>query len=416
MNFDAHNIIFQNAVAVLPENIRKVFTPYPELINIAANYPDIFDDPSKPEKEKIKADPEWKKYCIYPDELAGRALHFWPYGINQQHERRSLNQYLLEQMTAAYKSGHIQDFIKFSGCLSHLFGDTTQPAHLGCDLDLKFISQLLPKPNTTMFKDFHYHTDIEAVTGKCGRLTSPKLLGLSALEASWRLAGRNTEAVVYCRRFIVPILQALFAGDTAKAVENASEPLTIAAQLTADSIFTAVKIAEGSFSTEEKEKLNSVDLRLLPADDEFHDLVYGTALLDGSKNVPPANAPVVPAKLKFSDGIRQVKGLGVLPHSGMNRERDCYMSWYLPRGVFKKFCADAGLHSDLAVGGAVSFHILLDGKEVWASGRMTRDDYAENVSLDLGNTETLTLKVCDANEGKTFWKNHAVWADPQLRK
>ena len=416
MNFEAHNIIFKNAVAALPEDMRKVFKPYPELLELAGNYPDLFDDPTRPEDEKIKIDPEWQKYCVYPDELAGKTFHFWPTGIDKQHERKPLSKYLLQKMIDTYKEEKFADFIKFSGCLSHLFGDTTQPAHLGNDIKLEFISQLLPRPDKKQFADFHYHTDIEAVTGQCGRLNPSQLLGLSASETSWKIAGRCTEAIVYCRRFIIPILQALFAEDNSKAIENASEPVNIAAQLTSDAIFTAIKIATNSFTPEEKEKLNSVDLRILPADDEFHDSVYGAALLDGNKNVPPANAPIMPAKLKFKDGIREVKGLGLLPHSGMNRERDCYMTWYLPQGVFRKFTASVGLHTDLAVGGAVSFHVLLDGKVAWSSGRMTIDDCAGNISLDLGNAQTLTLKVCDANNGKSFWKNHAVLAEPLLIK
>ena len=416
MNFEAHNIIFKNAVAALPEDMRKVFKPYPELLDLAGNYPDLFDDPTRPEDEKIKIDPEWQKYCVYPDELAGKAFHFWPTGIAQQHERKPLSEYLLQKMINAYKEGNFADFIKFSGCLSHLFGDTTQPAHLGNDIKLEFISQLLPRPDRKQFADFHYHTDIEAVTGECATLKNPQLLGLSASEASWKLAGRCTEAIVYCRRFIVPTLQALFAGDNSKAIENASEPVTIAAQLTSDAIFTAIKIATNSFTPEEKGKLNSVDLRFLPADDEFHDSVYGAALLNGNKDVPPANAPIVPAKLKFKDGIREVKGLGLLPHSGMNREKDCYMTWHLPQGVFRKFTASVGLHTDLAVGGAVSFHVLLDGKEAWESGRMTKDDCAKKISLGLENAKTLTLKVCDANDGKSFWKNHTVLAEPILIK
>lgn len=91
MNFEAHNIILQNAVAALPDDMQKVFTSYPELLNIVGNYPDIFDDPTRSENEKNKIDPQWQKYCIYPSELAGKALHFWPAGVDQQHERKPVN-------------------------------------------------------------------------------------------------------------------------------------------------------------------------------------------------------------------------------------------------------------------------------------------------------------------------------------
>jgi hypothetical protein len=60
--------------------------------------------------------------------------------------------------------------------------------------------------------------------------------------------------------------------------------------------------------------------------------------------------------------------------------------------------------------------VIADGKEAWSSGKMTIDDIAKETKLDIKNVSSLTLKVCDANSGRSFWKNHAIWADPEMRK
>jgi hypothetical protein len=325
--------------------------------------------------------------------------------------------YLMSQALDSYQAGNLEDFIKFIGCLSHLFGDTTQAAHLGVNISLDFIAQLMPKPDAPEFDNFHYHTSIEAVTGACGELRSPQLLGTSLEEAAWRLAQRCSQAVIDCRRFIVPILQALFAGEQEKAKELAGPAVTIAAQLTLDALYTILLIGENKISIEQREPLAEIDLRQLQADAAFHDLVYGGPALDGNKDVPPNNAPVTPGKLLLADGtLQQLKGIGVLPHSGMSGPRECRMTYRLPIGVFQRFSALVGMHAELTQDGAGDFVVEADGVEVYRSGRMTAQTVAREIELDIATVEELTLKVEDANDGATFWHNHAFWGRPRFSK
>ena len=154
----------------------------------------------------------------------------------------------------------------------------------------------------------------------------------------------------------------------------------------------------------------------MPPLEEFHDLVYGGAVPDGNRDVPPNNAPVIPGQLRISGHIETLPGLGMLPHSGMNGERCCYMTWILPQNVFQRFTAFAGMHATLAVGGAAEFRVLLDGECVWSSGRMTAEMDASAVSVELGSASSITLKVLDANNGSSFWRNHAYWGKPELSR
>jgi hypothetical protein len=282
-------------------------------------------------------------------------------------------------------------------------------------MDLELLAQLLPAPAT--MKDFHYHTDLEAVTGTCGRLEAARLLGISVAETAWRLVAANSRAMIECRRYIVPTLQALFTGRAEEAERLAGPPVTLAAQYTLDLLYTALKLAREDFSATEERALHTIDLRLWRPDAQRHDSVYGGAILDGNRNTLPSGASTVPAKLRFDDGqVRPVRGLGVLPHSGMAGPRDCWMRYELPPGVFARFEATVGMHAELVQDGAADFVVELDGREVFRSGKRTAVNAALPITVELGGRTQLTLKVEDANNGATFWNNHALWAQPRLEK
>ncbi len=417
MNGYAHAAIMTEAFHALPTSISQALSIEPELLAKSGNYPDFFDDPTRTEKDKAAIDPDWRRFCEFPPRLEGRAIHQWPGEFRDMRRKAPLIRYLLEQMIESRTNQEVSAFIKFSGCLSHFFGDTTQPAHLGADKQMSDIREMLPVPEDPAFAAFNYHTSIEAVTGKCGALTTPAIQGTSAVEATWRLSFRCRAAMSYCRRFIVPITQALFRGDLPTAAAASCEPITLAAQLSADAMATACAIADGSFGSDDVERLREADLRLIRPDRQFHDMVYGEAILDGNKNVPPNNVSPTPAVLRFPSGVHHLAGLGVLPHSGMSGPRECRMEWGLPLGVFRRFSAVVGMHADLAKQGAASFHVRFDGAESWSSGRMVGSDNAKQVNIEVpSNAETIELVVVDANDGRSFWKNHAFWGIPTLSK
>lgn len=412
MNYDAHANIFWGALRALPEKYCRLPGVPESLPALAANYPDLFDDPTRSEESKNAVDAEWRRFIDFPPERAGAArLHFFPGPMDRQVERIGLYRCMLERIVHSLQERNFTAFIKHAGCLSHAMGDAVQPAHITPDPNNFLLSQMLPVPEDPQLLDFHYHTSVEAVTGTCGTLAEPKLLGVSIEEAAWRLSVDVLLAIRHCRRYIIPTVEALFAHDTGRAEQLAAGPVTVAAQLTLDALFSAILIAEKRVG-----KLPPVDLRLIPPAAERHDLVYGGAILDGNKKMPPNNVPVTPGALRVGGKIVHLPGLGVLPHSGMQFDRSCYMSWILPAGVFRHFTALAGLHAEIGTGGAVAFSVLLDGKTVWNSGRMTAEMEAWNVEIPLGEATELTLRTDDANEGKSFWNNNAYWGRPQLHR
>jgi hypothetical protein len=92
------------------------------------------------------------------------------------------------------------------------------------------------------------------------------------------------------------------------------------------------------------------------------------------------------------------------------------MRYGLPAGVFDRFEATVGVHAGLTTRGAVEFVVELDGREAFRSGRLTAADAAVPVSVPLGLSAELVLKVVDANEGTTYFDNHAIWGEPVLWK
>jgi hypothetical protein len=412
MNKQAHANIMVGAFEALPEEFRSTLEPMKTLLPSVGNYPDLFDNPTVSDEEKSKIDRAWKRFCVFPKDMDAANLHSWPHPIAAQAKSRPISRHWLTQAIEASRQGDHEAFIKFIGCLSHWFGDLTQSAHI---VDSQLLAELMPAPPA--MSGFHYHTDLEAVTGECGSLRQPQLLGLNVEEVSWRQAAINTEAMREYRRYVIPLLQAIFAGKNAEAEQRAEPPVTKAAQLTLDMMYTALKLAGENVSTAERQAFATVDLRLWKADSEMHDLVYGGAILDGNRATPPAGASVMAGKLLFPNGeTRAIPGLGVLPHSGMNGPRNCWMRYSLPVGVFSRFEAVIGMNAELTHEGAADFVVLIDGREVFRSGPQTVKDPATLISIKLDSANELTLKVEDVNNGKTFWNNHAYWGEPKLVK
>lgn len=417
MNGIAHTRIMRAAFDSLPENLRSLWKPFPEIIDVAGNYPDLFDDPTALEETKRAVDPDWERYCRFPETMEARSLHSWPHTIDEQPAWQPVLIHWLNEAIKACRAGEIPAFIKLIGCLSHHEGDVTQPAHvLGLLSGVKLMEELLPKPQH--LPNFNYHSDLEAVTGQVEiPLPPPQLLGTTVEEVAWRLSALNTRAVREMKSYVVPTLQAIFADDAAEAERLASPPVTVAARLTCDILYTCLRLARADASSEEREALDRLDLRLWPAREESHDLVYGGhAILDGSLRIPPYPGPKIPAVLRFPEGVRPVPALGVLPCSGLTGLREVWMRYDLPPGIFSRFQAVVGLHAELGTEGIVEFVVELDGQEAWSSGTRTGADPALPVEVPLGQARSMRLLVRDRSDGRSFWNNHALWASPRLLK
>ena len=414
MNSLAHSKILKEALNAIPNKYLEgiVFDSDTDLINKVGNYPDFFASPIRTDEGKAAIDPRWRDYSFFGLDSRADDLHSW---LRLKLPKTKLIQHYLEAMIESLKNKQRTDFIKYTGCLSHFFGDTLQPAHLDIDSAMSLTMELLPVPDSMNNIGFNYHTRIEAVTGECSPLDAPQIQGRSIQEAAWRLNGRLRQGESYCRRFIVLIVQALFDNDQAEASAAASIPLTAASQATADAILTSLSLA-GVLDASANIVPDVVDLRDFRPDEEYQDMVYGAkAIIDGNRNARPnLMEPVQPGKLNTQNGITEFSGLGVLPHSGMDGPLESWMRWDLPENTFHIFTSLVGMHAELGLAGAVEFELLVDDHLAWRSGRMLATDIAKKVEVNISNANSITLKVVDANNRNTFWDNHAFWAEPQL--
>lgn len=90
------------------------------------------------------------------------------------------------------------------------------------------------------------------------------------------------------------------------------------------------------------------------------------------------------------------------------------LSYLVPEGVYTRFEAWAGLHSELGTGGNVLLEIKGNGKSLARVGPIAGSAPTAKVSLSLAGVTNLQLIATSAGgDGKG---NDAVWGKPRLVK
>jgi hypothetical protein len=97
------------------------------------------------------------------------------------------------------------------------------------------------------------------------------------------------------------------------------------------------------------------------------------------------------------------KGLGMHSRSELSYKLD---------GSYRRFEAIVGIDDETAGQGSVTFHVLLDGREVWQSGTVTGQSAAKRVNVDLAGAKRLTLLVDFGAMADV--QDHADWAEARL--
>jgi hypothetical protein len=102
-------------------------------------------------------------------------------------------------------------------------------------------------------------------------------------------------------------------------------------------------------------------------------------------------------------GKGYAKGLGVRPRS---------VIVYDLGGQYETFQSVVGVDREAGKRGSVTFEVYVDGKKVFASGKMVGGKKAKAASVDVAGKNQLKLIVTDAGNGKAF--DSADWADAKL--
>jgi dienelactone hydrolase len=115
---------------------------------------------------------------------------------------------------------------------------------------------------------------------------------------------------------------------------------------------------------------------------------------------------------KSVEGKQQISVGGKTYKRGLGVHADSLLEFPL-NGQYKSFHVVPG--PDDAHRGTIEMKIMVDGKTVFSSGKVSSPGYrAESLELPLSGAKTLTLLVTDGGDGPGG--DHASWADAHLRK
>ena len=322
--------------------------------------------------------------------------------------------FYFSNIAAALAAGRQDDAARFAGCLCHVLEDSASLLHglEGVDgTDIFVLDRFVPPP-----AENPYLAPSMALTsplidpGPQGY--EPKLLGINPQEAAFHLYTRFCDTVLANRVHVLPVLQAVYAGDEELKAYHMEEVATGIIRLLADVLHTAAVMASGSFDAAETEQLKRVSLRDVRAIRRPRHLSspyrFTPFIKDACLNT---ERQPVPLALRFDDGSRLEYESGL----GMGAHAEFFFEYILPEGVFSRLTGALGLHPELGGQGHVAFSWELDERVIW------RDEYhglhtASTFDLDVSDGSRLVLRGRAMTDDALSRDNNIVLAVPVLRK
>jgi len=335
----------------------------------------------------------------------------------EQPENLETFRYFMGKAVAALQAGEVGNAARYMGTVCHTIEDFGSPAHtVPGDNMFTLLQQFMPPPEKKKGKLLH--SLIENGDLKVGIAGyQPRLLGDTVEEASWRLLHRVHGAILNARSTTIPIIQALYAEDTATVKTHQLKAATVDAQVAADAVYTMLCLGAGKFDEREREALRTAGITwYFPV--EAVSLFYPQTHFSGSPNWGHAQSGVVleggteerPLKLRFPEkdtAVAREFTEGISPSMGKP------LTYLLPAGVFHYFTVQAGLHPELGAKGKVEFSISSEGR-ILASATVSGSDSAQTLECDITGVTRLQLNA--VARGSDPKSNYAIWAEPILSK
>jgi len=372
-------------------------------------------------------------YCALPDLVNARA-DLAPYAMMDSRpgvkylvglhlpaapaDNYSLLAYFMGKAVDALRTHDVAGAARYAGTLVHMLEDWSCPAHvIPNDNMFTLFKQFLPPPE--QYAHVPLHSLVEngtfpvVIDGY-----RPILAGTSVSEAAFILLRRSQEGTRFARGQVVPILTALYAGDTHAWNTAQQTAACFGAQLAADALYTLICLARDRFEPNEVRALQSLDLTqyapleapdlYLPQPAFFSRPYWGYATVGASLR---DGKTAVPLALRVREnGQETVKvfehGIGVGTRSAL--------TYLIPEGVYARFQVAAGLHAELGRNGHVRFEILGNGKRLVELPPVSGTMPAHTLDLPIAGITNIQLIATSA--GGDGSGNHAVWGAPRLQK
>lgn len=331
--------------------------------------------------------------------------------VHHRHCRTAFHFYF-EKIAASWRDGRINEAARFIGALCHVLQDNTLPVHAleGFDgIDIFALDRLMVPPTDRPFlvPSLLLGQLQPLDPGDSGHV--PCLLGTSPAEAAFHGYTRFAGATAANRLLILPLVSALYAGDTVESDRLWRRMGRGTVDLLADFLHTALAGGTGEFPADEKQKLERVPLesvrparrpRFLSAPYRFTPFLLGKSL-DCDRN------PVGLA-LHYQGEYREYShGLGFGGHAFFAFEYD------LPPGVFRRLTGLLGLHATLGRRGRVRMRWKHDGHTVWESD-FSAANQARAFDLDVSAGGWWILEGEALTSNPLASENQMVLADPLL--
>ncbi len=334
-----------------------------------------------------------------------------------QPENYETLRFFMGRSVAAFQAGNLGDAARYAGTVAHALEDWSCPAHVvPGDNMFTLFQQFLPPPDALRNKLLHSPIEGGKFDVTIGDF-KPTLLGATVDEAAFNLLQRLNAATILARAQTIPIIQALYAGDTNAVTAAQLKAATKGATVVADALHTLLCLGAQQLDAGALAQLNTVDLskccpleatNLFFAQATFFSKPYwGHAHVGG---VLEGGSNAVPIKLRVTEnGGVVVKDFA----SGIGTGTRSALTYLVPTGVYRQFTVLAGLHPELGAKGGVEFVIFGNDKKL-ASVALTGDQPAHRFDCALAGVTNLQL-VATAKGGDPK-ANYAIWAEPRLVK
>lgn len=325
--------------------------------------------------------------------------------------------YFMAKAVQQFKAGRVDEGARYLGTLAHALEDWGCPAHsVPGDNMFTLMKQFVPPADEFRFVPLHGPMEYAQFTVDLGDY-QPKLLGTSVNEAAFNLLQEVQQSTIRARAQVIPIMQAIYAGDEDASAAAQQKAGLIDATVVADAVHTVLSLARQQFKQEAVDQLRQVDLTVripleapnlaIPQSAFFSKPYWGHA----SRSVALREGKIpVPIRLNTSDNV-----LGDEPiEDAIAVGTTAVLTYLVPPGVYDRFEVWAGLHAELGVAGDVTFQIRdADGKAL-ATEQVRGDQPAHHFVVPLADQTTIQLVTTAASSDST--SNYAVWAQPRLLK
>ncbi len=335
----------------------------------------------------------------------------------QQPENYEVLRFFMGKAVAALQAGNVGDAARYAGTVAHALEDWSCPAHVvPGDNMFTLFQQFLPPPDAMQNKLLHSPVEAGKFEVTIGGF-KPMLLGATVDEAAFNLLHRLNSATILARAQTIPIIQALYAGDSNAVTAAQLKAATKGATVVADALHTLLCLGTRQPDAGAVAQFNSVDLaqcwpleatNLFFAQQTFFSKPYwGHAHMGG---VLEGGSNAAPIKLR----VEENGGVAIKEFAnGVGTGTRSSLTYLVPAGVYRQFTVLAGLHPELGAKGGVEFTVFGNEKKL-ASVALTGDQPAHRFDCDL--TGVTNLQLVATAKGGDPKANYAIWAEPRLVK